>query len=151
MFKSLLVCKRYTFSDNLSQQKLKAFTGIKVEFTSFYTETQLNKNQSWRTYLLGFADTYTGLLLQGPSTALPLSDPRQWKNNVILFLASFNEFYWRDRRQKFSSIEAAGVLVSYRVPIKAHRSHVESCWLASGRHRMASGWQLQRHTWTFPS
>lgn len=76
MFKSLVVCKRYTFSDNLSQQKLKAFTGIKVEFTSFYTETQLNKNQSWRTYLLGFADTYTGLLLPGPSTALPLSGPR---------------------------------------------------------------------------
>lgn len=57
MFKSLLVCKRSTFPDDISQQKLKAFTGIKVEFTSFFTETRLNKKQSWRTYLLGFADT----------------------------------------------------------------------------------------------
>lgn len=93
MFKSFLACKIYTFHDNVSQEKLKAFTGIREEFTSFFTEMQLNKKQSWRTYLLGFADMYAILLLPLPSTAISLSGPRKWKNNVILFLVSFNDIY----------------------------------------------------------
>lgn len=59
MFKSLVVLKIFTFSDNISQQKLKAPIEFEAEFTKLLTEMQLNKNQSWRTYLLGFADTYT--------------------------------------------------------------------------------------------
>lgn len=112
MFKSLVVCKRYTFPDNIIQQKLKAFPGIKAEFTSFDTEKQLNKKQSWRPYLLGFADTYTGLLLPFPSTALPLSGSRKWRNNVILFLASFNEIYRRQEMedQRHGSCRFAGAV-----------------------------------------
>lgn len=136
MFKSLVICKRYTFPDNVSQKKLKAFTGIKAEFASFFTETQLNKKRSWRTYLLGFADTYTGLLLPFSSTALPLSGLRKWRNNVILLLALLNEIYWTDRRRKFSSIKAAGTLVLCWVPLKAYRSHVRAAELSQG----GAGW-----------
>lgn len=133
MFKSLVVWEWCTFSNNISL--LKAFIGLKVEFNNFLTEMQLNNNQSWRTCLLGFADTYTDCFSQSPAQASPHWSSK-WRNNVILFLASFNEIYWMDRSSKSHSTETAALLVLCWAPSRPIDVTLKAAELPQG----GAGW-----------